>query len=215
MADPRAGQGSRTGPAHVMKTRPPDYYCGAVLRDGTGRTCRLRAGAGTDHLGVGCCKRHAGMTKNHRAAGLEAITLRNFDAWLAEHGTPGVADPVGTLTRIIGETGAWYDYVRHLVANLDIAGWEKRSKTEEGAVTIQLSVYVALLERAQDRAHRQLSDFLRLGLEERLVRLSELQGQAITAVLLGALDDLDLGDRAEDAKAAVGRRLELVAGGAA
>jgi 2-phospho-L-lactate guanylyltransferase (CobY/MobA/RfbA family) len=40
--------------------------CGAKTRGGG--TCKLRAGQGTDHLGVGRCKLHGGSTPNHVAA---------------------------------------------------------------------------------------------------------------------------------------------------
>lgn len=37
-----------------------ENYCGANKRDGSGETCSLPAGWGTDHVGEGTCKLHGG-----------------------------------------------------------------------------------------------------------------------------------------------------------
>lgn len=38
-------------------------YCGATKRDGSGDTCTLPAGWGTDHVGEGNCKLHGGAAR--------------------------------------------------------------------------------------------------------------------------------------------------------
>jgi len=201
------------------RKHPDEWYCNADRRqnaDGqrpapgeTPPRCNQPSGFGTDHVGAGRCKFHGGSTAQHQAAAVEVLVQRQFRAFLAEHGTPASDDPVAAITRILGETAAWYDFMRQLIGELSTADWE--SKGPQGSV--QLSIYIATFERAQERAARLLMDFVRLGIEERLARVTELQGRAIASVLLGALADLGLGERAEEATAAVGRRLELVTGG--
>lgn len=44
------------------KEHPPEWYCGARKTDASGKTCRMRAGYRTGHLGYGRCYLHGGAT---------------------------------------------------------------------------------------------------------------------------------------------------------
>jgi len=196
----------------VVTARPLEWFCGSPKKpERGGGTCGVRAGFGTDHVGVGRCKFHGGSTPNGRSGPLEQLARARFREWREDNGSTATddADPLTTILEVLAEVRDWHRFTRALVDDIDAGEWESRGK--DGAS--QLTVYVTLLERAQDRAYKVASDIVRLGIEDRLARVTELQGRAIAAVLLGALDDLGLGDRAEEATAAVGRRLELVVGG--
>lgn len=196
----------------ALAAHPADWYCRAKRRPERGDTlCELRAGFGTNHGGAGHCKFHGGNTRTQVAASLEELAQARFRRWVAEHGGTSSDDPLTTILEVLAEVRDWHRFVRALVDDIDAGEWESRGK--DGAT--QLTVYVSLLERAQERAYRVASDIVRLGIEDRLARVTELQGRAIAAVLLGALDDLGLGERAEEASAAVSRRLELVVAGKA
>ena len=189
---------------------PPGWFCGSPKKpERGGGTCGHRAGFGTDHVGAGRCKYHGGSTPHGRTGPLEQLARARFRKWRDENGAPPGDDPLTTILEVLAEVRDWHRFTRALVDDIDAGSWESRGK--DGAT--QLTVYVTLLERAQDRAYRVASDIVRLGIEDRLARVTELQGRAIASVLLGALGDLGLGDRAEEATAAVGRRLELVVGG--
>lgn len=156
----------------------------------------------------------SGRAKSNPATGRpddgDPKEARTFDEWLAAHGRPETDDPVTVMTRVLAETVAWYDFTRQLVADLSTADWESRGR--DGSV--QLAALIGVFERAADRAHRHLVDFLRLGLEERLVRVTEAQGAAIVKVILATLADLGLGDLEDEARQLAAGHLELVAGGA-
>lgn len=97
---------------------------------------------------------------------------------------------------------------RDQAGELPVDRWECR----DAKGSPQLSIYVELLERAQDRTLKALTELVKLGVEERLVKLTERQGEAIVTVLLGALGEFDLSVAEDDVKHAVDRHLELVAG---
>jgi len=194
----------------ALAAHPADWYCRARRRPERGDTlCELRAGFGTNHVGAGHCKFHTGNTRTQVAASLEQLAQARFRTWVAENGGTSSDDPLTTILEVLAEVRDWHRFTRALVDDIDAGEWESRGK--DGAA--QLSVYVALFERAEDRAFKVSSDIVRLGIEDRLARVTELQGRAIASVLLGALADLGLGERAEEATAAIERRLELVVGG--
>ncbi len=180
--------------------------CKATSRS-TGQQCRHLA-----MIGQTVCKHHGGMAPQAKAAAkrrlADAAAEKTVARYLRDQPVPVIDDPIRTMEAMIAETQAFYTFVRDHVSSLDAEKWTGK----EG----ELSEYVRLLERAQTRSQRFLADWVRLGLEERLVRLSERQAEAIGRVIDGVLNTLGL-DEAMLAKARgeLPRQLRLVSRGAA
>ena len=205
-------QPSHDAPQTAPEPMTPDdgWFCGSPKKEARGGgICELRAGFGTDHAGAGRCKYHGGMTPGGRAAGLDQLAKVRFRQWREENPSATSGDPLTAILEVLAEVRDWHRFTRALVDDIAAGDWESRGK--DGAT--QLTVFVPLLERAQERAYKVAADIVRLGIEERLTRVTEMQGQAIASVILGTLADLNLGERSEEATACIDRRLALVTGG--
>lgn len=188
---------------HKPRTREDAAYCNA--RKKCGHPCDNWAGAATDHLGTGTCKWHLGTARTHNGKKQAEAQASKF---LRDHGVTPIDDPIQSLQELTAKVTAFYEFVNAYVENLDVDQWAGKEA--------QMSEYVKLLERAQDRAQKFLAEWVRLGLEERLVKLSERQAEAIGRVIDGVLNALGL-DEATLAKARgeLPRQLRLVSRGAA
>jgi hypothetical protein len=183
---------------HKPRTHANEAYCNA--RKKCGHPCDNWAGAGTDHKGIGCCSAHLGNARTHHGPKLAQQQASKF---LRDYGVTPIDDPIVALQQLTSEAQSFYRFVSEHVASIDVDAWAG----EEG----KLSAYVALLERAQAQAQRFLSDWVRLGLEERLVRLSEKQAEAIGRVIDGVLNSLGLDDETlAKARGELPRQLRLV-----
>lgn len=179
--------------------------CGAKKRQGEG-TCTQTAGWGTDHVGYGACKLHGGNTGTQVVAAERQRVEVRARQLLADlgHAEP-VTDPLAALMLLAGEHLAMKEAARSLVEDLDNVRYESRSGGE------QLRAEVTLYERSLDRSARILADLVRLGVEERHVRLAEAQGALVVAAIVGAMDDVGLrGVQAEQLRGAVAVRLRAI-----
>lgn len=179
--------------------------CGAKLRQRPG-FCRKQAGWGTTHLYEGRCRLHGGNTRTQVVAAERQIVQGRARQLLGElgHAEP-VTDPAGELQRLAGEVLAMKDAAAVLVGRLESPRYIGANGTE------QLRAEVAVYERAVDRAARLLGEMVRMGFEERQVRLAEAQGTLVAAVLDGAMDDAGLdGQTRERLRAALAARLRAV-----
>lgn len=119
------------------------YFCGARLRqkseDGH-HFCQMRAGQGTDHVGIGKCSRHGGSTTTHRTrARLQLAELVN----------PAIV----RLAKIVADDDAPTGSQIRAVENiLDRAGIERGM-----AITDSKEMVLARLEEL-DRAWEQIED---------------------------------------------------------
>src|SRR4051812_22397185 len=87
--------------------------CGAKRRNG--EPCRLFAGQGTNHKGVGRCRLHGGATRNHtkHAAKVEA------ERRLMRFGEPLEVDPVEAMLTMLRLAAGHVAYLRQ---QLDAVG---------------------------------------------------------------------------------------------
>jgi len=109
-----------------------------------------------------------------------------------------VDDPVGALLALAAEVVALKDV---------LAGkWAGSRRDDEAAV-------VDAYGRALDRAGRLLVEVNRLGLEERLVRVREVQAARIVEAVRAALTDLGVDPGDEYVRSVLRRRIEALAGG--
>ncbi len=86
--------------------------CGAKTRGGT--PCQRRAGAGTDHVGIGCCKLHGGCTPSHQAFASRELARRAC----VQLGVSLDVHPAEALVREVCETAGNVEFYRSLVQEL-------------------------------------------------------------------------------------------------
>ena len=174
--------------------------CRATSRS-TGSQCGNRAIAG-----MAVCYMHGGKSPAAQAAAARRIAHRDAHRTLARQGVVEVDDPVRALIRIASEAVALYELVHDYLANTEVDHWTRDDGT--------LSEHVKLLERTQAQAQRFLSDWIRLGLEDRLVRLSERQAEAIGRVIDGVLNELGVDEETlRRAREELPRQLRLASRG--
>lgn len=173
-------------------------FCVGTSRS-TGKQCGNLAIKGTT-----VCYMHGGTAKQVKAAASRRIEeAKVVSKFLRDFPIRTIDDPIVALQTLTSEAQAFYLFVSQHVASIDVDAWAG----EEG----KLSAYVALLERAQAQAQRFLSDWVRLGLEERLVKLSERQSELIGRVIDGVLNSLGMDDETlAKARGELPRQLRLV-----
>ncbi|MFI5684654.1 hypothetical protein [Streptomyces sp. NPDC051636] len=124
---------------------------------------------------------------------------------LAELDVDPVGDPLAGLLKLAGQVLAWQEATASLVNSLESVRYRAANGAE------QLRAEVALYERAMDRAANVLSAIARLGIEERLARVTEQQAEAVIGAIEAGLAAAGVpGERMADARRAVARHLRLV-----
>lgn len=192
--------------------------CGAESR--TGGTCGLPAGWGTDHVGVGRCRKHGGNTKSHRAAAASEMAGRA----LRRLGQPiDGAQPQEQLLAMVCEAAGNVATLRDLVSELAVPGdmpdtvdeglerplgrlWGARFHASGMPTGEALEhVLVGMYRDWADRLVKYSSEAIRCGIAERQVELAEAQAGLVARVIMGLLDDPELGLAAT--QRAIGRRI--------
>ena len=162
--------------------------CGRPRHQADG-TCQRPAGWGTPHPGSGPCKLHGGSLPVVIAAeGRRAVEAQAV-AFLEQYGWEPVTNPVEALSLLAGETDALRQYLAARVAEMAETGLS--TVTKLGAE--QVSAVFAAYERALDRCGRILTDMAKLNIEDRLVRIGEVQTAALLSALDRALSDPPVG----------------------
>jgi hypothetical protein len=171
--------------------------CGGRTR--TGSPCKLPAGHGTDHPGVGRCDHHGGATPTHRAHSERVLIERAEARALAElHrlGVPPVTNPLELLAELAGEARGWQELLRAQVAEL--ASLVERAP--DGAERVRATV--ALYERSLDRTAAFAAMMAKLNIDDRLYKLNNRigveQGNRFAAAIIGILEDLGFEDPQHD-----------------
>lgn len=182
--------------------RPGRDRCGARHHRGPG-TCQLPAGWGTDHPGIGTCRKHLGNTAQHITAATEE-QARQSCARLALPVKTTAADALRDELHRANGAVAWLGE-QIAALTLEELTWgtsERRVKTNPGqgaqAGVPQVEVTQAarvhplftLYERERDRLVDVAATMERLGLEARMVRVSEQQGIQLARVIKAVLGDI-------------------------
>jgi len=189
--------------------------CGARKKSGDG-TCRLPAGHGTKHVGVGRCRRHGGNTPTHEAHAehVEAeARARRIALDLEEVGGPEAmlreirrcSAIVSAFSLMVAEVPAenltWGVTKRKITPGAD-GGPPVQEVTQEAKPHIAL----VLLKDWQEQLRRWVETAHHCGVEERMANLAEMFGEQIGRVVDAILGDLDL---SEDQQARVAQVVPL------
>jgi len=163
------------GSGHTPEQRDQHALCGA--RKKNGEACRAFAGQGTDHPGVGRCRRHLGATTNHKRHAVSVEVKRQ----MATLGTPleDVTAPEALMGLLRASAGhvAW---LRTAVAGLEsLAGHEAE-------------VLVRLYDSERDRLARIGEACIRAGVAERMVRMEQAKVETTLRAIREAAQDVGL-----------------------
>lgn len=138
-------------------------FCNAKTKRGT--PCKRAAGAGTDHPGVGPCRRHLGNTRNHVRAGNRALALEQARKML---GQDVEGDPTDVILEGVRLARGLTLYYRAVI------------NAHDGEVPENVErLYAEAVERQTDMAYKAA----RAGVAERMVRLAERAADAITLTI--------------------------------
>jgi hypothetical protein len=184
--------------------QPGRDRCGARHHHGTG-TCQLPAGWGTDHPGVGTCRKHLGNTAQHIAAATEEQARQACLKFAIPVKTTASDALRDELWRCNGAVHWFNEQIAELTAETLV--WntsERRVKTSPGQgaqagvpqVEVVQSAKVHPLYKLycdeRDRLVSVAAEIERLGLDARMVRVSEQQGAQLARVVQAILSDLHL-----------------------
>ena len=102
--------------------------CGAKTK--TGAPCRMFAGQGTDHVGVGRCFKHGGCSPSHRKAAA-AFELQQRLHSLAEPLSDEEAQPHHVLKQLLRQTGGRLQWLDRELASGETSAAVQRMFKEE------------------------------------------------------------------------------------
>ncbi len=184
-------------PAHDSR------HCGARTRAGS--QCGRPAGWGTAHVGFGRCKLHGGMSPSHLASASSQKVRAEAVALLDRLGEPApLGNPVLELLALGAKGKAWLEVCEERVSELtDFVATDNFGAEQARAV-------VRLFTEAMAAQHRLLADLTRLGLEERVVRLTEQQGAAMAVVIERVLARAGLDPQVVEVRSWVASELEAL-----
>lgn len=197
--------------------------CNSRKTDGSG-LCRNSAGKGTDHKGYGQCVKHGGCTPNAGKAAAKAMAV----AVVEKFGLPREVHPLEAvreeLWRTAGAVTFYEEILRSQGAEFGSDGlvWgvvqevDKSSGEHPGVDVTRAAkpnVYLQLYRDERAQYFKIAADMVRLGFEEREVRVTEGLGQHMARVLSAVLTDLGHDPADEAVRRVV--RLHLLPGGAA
>ncbi len=167
---------------------PCDQHCGAKLRQTAGGLCKLAKGYGTDHLGIGHCRKHGGNTQNHRA-GANATKARSA---VAKFALPSDVEPSVAL---LDSLYRWYGmatYLAGVIAEFDSDDALKQLSV--GAERFERpSVWVELYREAVKEQAKVAKACLDAGIDERRMRLTEAHGRVLDGVIRKVVDGIFAG----------------------
>ncbi|MBO1767056.1 hypothetical protein [Allobranchiibius sp. GilTou38] len=118
-----------------------------------------------------------------------------------------IVDPLGRLLDLAAEAAQWLDVIRERVKVLQDVRYEAVGAGE------QVRAEIVLYERAQDRLGKFLTDVARLGIEDRLARVSEVQTAAMFAGVTGALRELGVDYRDDQVRQLLRKHIDLASRG--
>ena len=152
-----------------------------------GRYCSRPAGAGTPHVGEGCCKMHLGNSPRHlikhERAAIEA-EVRTLAERLGE--PEPIGDPIVELYKLTGKIKQW-----------EVIATEKMSELEELTSFDRQGVeraraMVEIWERAIDRAASTYASLTKLGIMQHKAQLEEQHAKLLYSIVMKVIESPEL-----------------------
>jgi hypothetical protein len=157
-----------------------DYpLCGAHKKDGS--NCRMFAGAGTTHKGMGRCKWHLGNTASHRQHAVKQEAMQQMATMGAHPGGIKVT-PAQALQGALNLSASGLAWLTAMVGALE----QDEMLTPEGQSLIRL------FNDEKDRLARIAKAASDSGLGERQLQLAERHTQLMSALLEAVMDRIQL-----------------------
>lgn len=172
--------------------------CGAQKRQGEG-LCALPAGWGTDHVGAGRCRRHAGNSPSGKAAGQKALQARILNEAMVTFGLPVDIAPGEALLQEVRRTAGHVQWLGARIAEMkpDELVWGAKTETEqtgrtaEGPIDTRTTVAGASINTWLDLYQRERQHLVNVckvaaaaGIAERQVQLAEQFGERMGQFLV-------------------------------
>lgn len=187
-----------------------DGRCGAKTRAGT--PCKRGAGAGTEHVGIGCCKLHGGSTPNHIKS---AQNQRALEA-VQKYAIPIKTDPHEALIFELERTAGWVAFLNEQVQGIEKIGHMRQLKGggKDGIPEEVPHIWIQMLKDERSHLLNVAKTCIAVGIEERRVKLAEQQGELLADFVRGLLEDLKI-PITDEVRKVVRNRLTLIQGGRA
>ena len=165
--------------------------CAASMKKGG--LCKKSAGWGTGHLGMGPCKLHGGNLPVVIKRAMMTMLQNELRESTMGVNMPIDIHPADALLELVKMCAG---HVRWL--NMQVA--EMRSVSEFNMVskTQEIHSMIRLLGEYEDRLARFAKMAIDTGIEERMVRVAERQGDMIAVMLVGIFDALGLSPDQKD-----------------
>lgn len=154
--------------------------CGAHGRSGA--PCRASALRGSSPAR---CRYHLGKRTADFKAERDLVEQARKITGLSQSEPVDVEQVLSEHLALAGEARQWKDTLRAMVEQLDSVGYEAKAGE-------QVRAAVRLYSEALDRLDKMLSNIAKLRIEERLAAVEEAREVRLRAVLIAALDRLDL-----------------------
>lgn len=176
-----------TNPEYSDPTQTPanGRQCGAKKNKGTD-ICTLPAGWGTEHIGYGPCKHHMGATP----AGRKSAALERGEELMVFYGTPIDTNPIDALLDEVKTTAGHKAWLAAEIAKVDIELVSAKGKIT--GLTPELDGLLRLYQWEREHLVRTSRHCLDAGLNERLVRIAEHQGEKMATAIDEILAGLNL-----------------------
>lgn len=159
--------------------------CAASMKKGG--LCKKPAGWGTQHLGHGPCKLHGGNFPTVVKRALTSMLMEELRESTLGANMPIDIHPADALLELVKMCAG---HVRWL--NMQVSEMEKISEFNYVSKTTEIHTTVRLLGEYEDRLARFSKMAIDTGIEERMVRVAERQGDMIAVMLVGIFDALGL-----------------------
>jgi hypothetical protein len=200
----------------------PDKHCGAQKANRPpGDVCKRPSGWGTDHPGIGRCKRHGGSTPSHNEAARRELLIRDCKVL----GLPLDIDPETALLEAVREAAGNVAFYRVMVQDLpqhptpdeyfppDDDNEDGKGRWERGESGIYGRTYhvsglptgeakphilVQLYNDERARMVQFASIAMQRGVAERLVKLAERDATAVAQAQIATLAAMHLTGRLEE-----------------
>lgn len=154
------------------------------------KRCALPAGWGTDHVGVGNCRRHLGNTPAHRRSAQKVMTKQAVEAY----GIPREVDPHTALLEEVHRAAgnvAWLEMkIRSFEDAEDlIYSGSARVRQPDGTwkahpfQSVSTNPWLAEYGTERNRLVKACKTAIACGIAERAVKLAEEHGQVIAGII--------------------------------